>query len=182
MKKLLRKISHFFAGRKIKKDLLNRRVHRETVTFEEAKNIGVLFSAHTEEDIKTALNYIADLKSKSKTVEYIGYIAIKDYKKNHKNEEKDPHYIFDSDFDFFHRPKKELIEKFYKQQFDLLISLNYTNQFSINYISSLSAARLRVGKFSMNNVNAYDFMIDDKAENMSTFIQALNHYLNIIKK
>lgn len=182
MKKLLRKISHFFAGRKIKKDLLNRRVHRETVTFEEAKTVGVLFSAHTEEDIKTALEYIQELKNKSKNVEYIGYIAIKDYKKKHKHEVKDPHYIFDTDFDFFHRPKKELIEKFYKQQFDLLISLNYTNQFSINYISSLSAARLRVGKFSMNNVNAYDFMIDDKGESMSSYIQALNHYLNILKK
>lgn len=182
MKKLIRRISHFFAGRKIKKDLLNRRVQRETVTFDEAKNIGVLFSAHTDADIETALKYIAELKSKLKTVEYIGYIAIKDYKKIHKNEEKDPHYIFDSDFDFFHRPKKSLIEKFYKTNFDLLISLNYTNQFSINYIASLSAAKLRVGKFSVSTVNAYDFMIDDKGDSMQSYIESLNHYLNILKK
>jgi hypothetical protein len=51
MKKLIRSIGQFFAGRKLKRDLLNRRIHRETVPFSDAKTIGVLFAAHTDEDI-----------------------------------------------------------------------------------------------------------------------------------
>ena len=182
MKKLFRSIGHFFAGRKLKRALLNRRIHRETVTFSEAKNIGVLFTAHSYEDITTALNYIKDLEKIGKTVEYIGFIDIKDYKKKHKNEPANPHYIFESDFDFFHRPKRGLIQKFYKTPFDILISLNYTNQFSINYISSLSSARMRIGKFNINTVNAYDFMIDENGNTMQTYIEQLNHYIQIIKK
>jgi hypothetical protein len=182
MKKLIRRFGYFFAGRKLKRELLNRRVQRETVPFEEAKTIGVLFTAHTEEDISTALNYIHGLVDQGKVVEYIAYIAIKDYKKKRKGETIDERYIFENDFDFFHRPKLKAIEKFYKNNFDLLISLNYTNQFSINYISSLSRARMRVGKFNMNTTNAYDFMIDDKGESMQSYIEQLNHYLNILKK
>lgn len=106
MKKLFRRIGQFFAGRKLKRDLLNRRIQRETVPFNEAKTIGVLFTAHTDEDIATALNYIESLTRIGKEVEFIGFIGIKDYKKRFKNQEKDPHYIFESDFDFFHRPKK----------------------------------------------------------------------------
>ncbi len=182
MKKIFRRFGHFFAGRKLKRDLLNRRIQRETVPFNEAKTIGVLFTAHTDDDIATALKYIDSLTGIGKVVEYIGFIGIKDYKKRFKNQEKDPHYIFESDFDFFHRPKRELIDRFYKNNFDLLISLNYTNQFSLNYISSLSSARMRIGKFNMNTVNAYDFMIDDKGDSMISYIEQLNHYLQLLKK
>ncbi len=182
MKKLIKRLGYFFAGRKLNKALLNRRIHRETVAFSEANTVGVLFTAYTEEDIDTALSYIESLKSLGKSVEYIGYLAIKDYKKKRKGQVIDSHYIFESDFDFFHRPKRNLIEKFYKTDFDLLISLNYANEFSINYISSLSRARMRVGKFNVNNVNAYDFMIDDKADSMQSLIEQLNHYLQILKK
>lgn len=182
MKKIIRRLGHFFAGRKLKKELLNRRIQRETVPFDQSKSIGVLFTAHTEEDIQTALAYVKSLTDAGKEVEYIGYIAIKDYKKKNKGQEIDKRYIFESDFDFFHRPKLNVIEKFYKNNFDLLISLNYTNQFSINYISSLSRARMRIGKFNMNTVNAYDFMIDDKGETMNSYIEQVNHYLKILKK
>lgn len=182
MKKLIKRLGYFFAGRKLNKELLNRRIHRETVVFSVAKNIGILFSAYTDDDIDTALQYINELKKIGKEVEYIGYIAIKDYKKKRKSQVIEANYIFESDFDFFHRPKRNLIEKFYKTDFDVLISLNYTNAFSINYISSLSRAKMRVGKFNVNNVNAYDFMIDDKGESMTSFIEQLNHYLQILKK
>ncbi len=182
MKKVIRRIGHFFAGRNLKRELLNRRIQRETVTFAEAKTIGVLFTAHSDEDIETAFKYISDLEQQGKSVEYIGYIGIKDYLKRTKGQERNPHYIFDRDFDFFHRPKRGLIQKFYKSNFDLLISLNYTNQFSLNYISSLSSARMRIGKFYMGTVNAYDFMIDDKGESMTSYINQLNHYLQLLKK
>lgn len=182
MKKIIRQLGYFFAGRKLKKELLNRRIQRETVQFDQSKTIGVLFTAHTEEDIQTALKYVNSLTEVGKEVEYIGYIAIKDFKKKNKGKEIDKRYIFESDFDFFHRPKLNVIEKFYKNNFDLLISLNYTNQFSINYISSLSRARMRIGKFNINTVNAYDFMIDDKGETMISYIEQLNHYLKILKK
>jgi len=74
------------------------------------------------------------------------------------------------------------IRSFYKQHFDMLISLNYSNQFSLNYISSLSSAKLRIGKFNTNAIAAFDFMIDDKGDQMHTFIVQLNHYLQQLKK
>ncbi len=182
MKKIFRQISHFFARKTLKRNLLNRRIHRETMMFQDTKEIGLLFVAHSDEDIETANKYIDKLKSEGKKVEFIGYIAIKDYQKKHKGEEKNPNYIFDNDFDFFHRPRFGSIEKFYKKEFDLLISLNYSNQFSLNYISSLSRAKLRVGKFNQSSVAAYDFMIDDKANSMESLIEQLTHYLQKIKK
>lgn len=182
MKKIIKKIRQFFAGRHLKRDLVNRRIKRETVSYEEAKKVGLIFTAHSEKDIQSSLEYIELLKNDGKQVEFIGYIDIKDYHKTHKNESINPHFIFAKDFDFFHRPKKSLIEKFYKEPFDLLISLNYTNEFSMNYISSLSSARLRIGKFNSNAMNAFDFMIDDKGETLETYIEQLKHYIHKLKK
>ena len=182
MKKLYRQISHFFARRTLKRNLLNRLVPRQTVMFSDAHTIGVLFVAHAQSDIDTAHQYIQDLEKKGKQVSYIGLIDIKDYKKTHKDTSINPNYIFSNDFDFFHRPKMAAIKSFYKQNFDMLISLNYSNQFSLNYISSLSRAKLRIGKFNTNAVAAFDFMIDDKGDQMQTFIDQLNHYLQQLKK
>ena len=182
MKKLYRQISHFFARRTLKRNLLNRLVPRETVMFSDAQTIGVLFAAHTQSDIDTAHQYIQSLEKKGKQVSYIGLIDIKDYKKNLKDTSINPNYIFANDFDFFHRPKLAAIRSFYKQHFDMLISLNYSNQFSLNYISSLSSAKLRIGKFNTNAIAAFDFMIDDKGDQMHTFIDQLNHYLQQLKK
>jgi hypothetical protein len=181
MKRQLKKITHLFARRKLKRDLLNRRVPRETVMWSEARRVGVLFCAHTDAELQTAHEFIGELKALGKDVEYLGYIAIKDYRKKHK-EIKDPHYIFDRDFDFFHRPKRGLIEKFYKQEFDLLLSLNHTNPFSLNYIASLSRARLRTGRYHPGNVNAYDFMIDDPSGDLVHYIDTMRHYLKELKK
>ena len=61
MKKLYRQISHFFARRTLKRNLLNRLVPRETVMFSDANTIGVLFAAHHQSDIDTAHQYIQDL-------------------------------------------------------------------------------------------------------------------------
>lgn len=182
MKKLFQKVKLFFAGRKLKRALLNRRYQRETVTLEEAKRIAILFSAYNEEDIKTAEAYIQSLRNEGKEIEYIAYIGIKNYLKLHKGQAINPNYIFDRDFDFFHRPKRKFIEKFFKERFDILISLNHSNNFSINYIASLSAARMRVGKYAENAVNAYDFMIDDGGQGMAEYIDQLKHYLQKLRK
>ena len=65
MKKLYRQISHFFARRTLKRNLLNRLVPRETVMFSDANTIGVLFAAHHQSDIDTAHQYIQDLEKKA---------------------------------------------------------------------------------------------------------------------
>jgi hypothetical protein len=180
MKKYWKKIGFYFARKELRRELKNRKTKRETVSFDEAKKIGVLFVANTDADIQTAYDYIEQLKTQ-KQVEYLGLITIKDYKKKNK-EVKDSAFIFGSDFNFFHHPKKSFIENFYKTDFDLLLSLNYTNNFTLNYISSLSKARLRVGKYYPNNVNAYDLMIDNKEQDMKSYIDQLQHYIHIIKK
>ncbi len=181
MKKYFKRIAFYFGRRHLKRNLLNRRVQRETVTFAEAKHIGLLFTAHSEEDIATAHAYISELKQKGKEVDYIGLILIKDYRKKNK-ENINPHYIFESDFDIFHRPGKSMIEQFYKKDFDLLLSLNYTHAFSINYIASLSKAKLRVGKYSPNITIAYDFMINEPRTDLKSYIDTLQHYLGELKK
>lgn len=180
MNKFFKNIGFFFGKRHLKRNLINRRLERKTMSFSEAKNIGVLFVAHTDHDLQTAHQYIDELKQQGKEVSYIGLIMIKDYKRKNK-EFSHSNYIFDSDFDLFHRPKRKFILKFYKQEFDILISLNYTHQFSLNYIASLSHAKLRIGKYHINNINAYDFMIDHSGIQLEDFIKPLNHYLNQIK-
>lgn len=77
-----------------------------------------------------------------------------------------------------HTRVKDFIEK----EFDLLIDLSLHDNFTLKYISGLSKALCRVGKFSETNAEYYDLMIDLKPS-MTTddYIGHVQHYLTVIK-
>jgi hypothetical protein len=82
------------------------------------------------------------------------------------------HYLYRKGFDFFskndlnwyYRPVSPLAMQFMDEPFDLLLNLSLEDHFPIHYITTLSQATFKAGRFFPTD-ESLDFMIDIEKEN-----------------
>ena len=86
--------------------------------------------------------------------------------------------------DYFYCPSSPEAEEFIKRKFDILIDLNFEKRFPLEYISSLSAAGLKVGIFdSENEAHTFDMMMDmKKSTDKGEYLTQVIHYLEIVNR
>lgn len=180
---LLEKTRVAVANKLLTAELRRKRIKHETVTFEEAKEIGLLFSVSQMDDLHTAISFKNELEESGKKVTTLGVVRLKDFEKTHAAQFPDVEFIPPKSLNYLLKPSGPQINKFVKHEFDLLISLNLTNHFALSYISGFSKAKLRVGPYNPGNILCYDFMIRPNPHaTLSDLISEIRHYLNIIKK
>lgn len=183
MIRLLEKTRTAVASKLLAAELKRKRIRHETVTFEEAKNIGLLFSAVDLEDLSTILEFREELIGAGKKVNAIGMIRIKDFEKKHAADYPDLQFISSKNLNFLLKPKGPATTRFARQDFDMLISLNHLNVVSLNYVAGISKAKLRIGPYYPNTLLSYDFMIrPGTPKDLRSLITEIRHYLKMIKK
>jgi hypothetical protein len=153
---------------------LKEQVHVPVVcTLNEAKNIGIIYNATEVVSFEIIRNLVKGISRESVTVTVLGYVDSK---------KLIDHYLYRKGFDFFSKnelnwyfkPIARVVEQFIKEPFDLLIDLSLDDYYPIRYISAVSPALFKVGRFSPKN--AYlDFMIDIEKEK-----QTMQHVHNEI--
>ena len=85
------------------------------------------------------------------------------------------------DLTWFYKPIHAQVRDFIDKEFDLLIDLSMQDNFPLKYIAGLSNAMLRVGKYSEENTQYYDLMIDTSSTMTSDeYLGQIRHYLTII--
>jgi len=171
------KIGRYF----FKKDIA--RVHRSTkmLNLQDAKNIGVIYDASSETDYTVVCDFVKSLQDKSKNVKALGFVNFKEV----------PHYCFPKlSFDYFtkknlnwyKKPDNKAIQDFIKIEFDILFDLNIHTIFPLLYITSNSFSTYKIGRFSENYKQLYDFMIEVPNEtSIKEFIEHITHYSTNIK-
>ena len=124
-----------------------------TLNFAAAKSIGILFDASKVENISAIKEYAQHLKSLGKNVELYG--LYKDKKQVQDN-------VFDhftmADVNWLHVPREGIINSFGVKPFDLLLSLHNETVLPLEYISALSKAKCRVGRYIKDKTYCYDLM------------------------
>jgi hypothetical protein len=79
----------------------------------------------------------------------------------------------------FYVPVSREAEMFIARDFDILIDLNFKNQFSLHCISALSKAAFKVGLVGTDSV--FDLMMDMKnPQDIGTYLGHVIHYLEMI--
>jgi hypothetical protein len=127
-----------------------------------AETIGILFNATHEVSFEIVKEMVKKLSSKENDIEVLGYVDSK---------QMIDHYLYRKGFEFFtrnqlnwyYKPMAEIVEKFIKKPFDLLIDLSLDNPFPIRYIVSCSAAKFKAGRY-LHSEDYLDFMIDIEKE------------------
>jgi len=139
------------------------------------KTLGIIFDASeisAQNQIKEFLKSIP-----KKDIEYfiIGYIPNHKMKHNYISDQT-WQYFTEKDFSFFMQAKNEAIISFCNHKLDLLMVLDTTYHFPIDWISSMSLARFKAGKSGFYN-NSLDFMIDLQDNSINSLLKQLEHYL-----
>ncbi len=162
-------------NRHIRKRLQNHHVTHSTVSFSQAKKIGILFEASDIENYGIVRKYAESYKSKGKQVKILGYI-------NNKNPNTSVGFDFFSkkEINWMLKPKAHVVDQFINQEFDILINAYLEPVIPLLYISTFSKAQLRVGIYYPDHLNVADMMITINGEaNLDNLFQEVEHYLNI---
>ena len=157
------------------------RKHKQVISFEQAKKIGMLYDATNEQDYEMVKQYIKGIRADHKEVFALGYVDKKQLPVSQ---------FAQLGLDFF--TKKDLkwnmipdsleIRNFINEQFDILINLNEGNCFPLNYITAMSKAKFRIGRYHKKNLSNFDFLIEaGNSTSLSNYIKEVDRYLRIIK-
>lgn len=163
----------------LQKRLRNRRREKSISNFETSKLVGVVFKTDNQSDfeiVKQFLHFITDLDNKVVALCFVDSKKVPDYYLLRKG------YNFFSrrDLNVFFLPKTYFILDFIEKPFDILINLCTDNNFPLTYITGLSRAKLKIGKFRENQ-NLFDLMIDTSKDNSVNYlIEHIKHYVPIL--
>jgi len=148
----------------------------------EAKSFAILFEASKIEDVDLVKKYVTYLKELKKKVRIVGFF----------NTEFPPDFTYSKlEYEFFSvkelswnlKPSGTFLNSFLEEEFDVLIDLNLDDHFPLKYISTLSRARFKVGKFSNENEKIQDLLIDIAPnKTFKYFLQQVDIYLDMINK
>jgi hypothetical protein len=159
-----------------------RSTRRCTMTnLKNARKIGILYTLDEVPDYERVSEFVATLQSDQKEVKALGFVKNKILVERFL-----PKLCYDffsmKDLTWFYKPMHRQVKDFIDKEFDLLIDLSLQDNFPLKYISGLSNALFRVGKFSDHNLDYYDLMIDLKPTMTSEeYLSQIQHYLTVIK-
>lgn len=128
----------------------------------DAKHIGIIFNATEYVSFEIIRNLVKDLMIDSRKITVLGYV---DSKKVIDS------YLYRKGFDFFSKnelnwyfkPVSPVVDAFIKEPFDLLIDLSLEDHYPIQYITTLSPASFKAGKYAPDDT-CLDLMIDIEKE------------------
>jgi hypothetical protein len=131
-------------------------------TLSEAKNIGIVYDATEYISFEIIRDLVKLLSNNSISISVLGYVDSK---------KLIDHYLYRKGFDFFcktdlnwyYKPVSSQTERFINEPFDILINLSLEYKFPIYYISSVSKASFKTGRYSLADTSL-DFMIDIEKE------------------
>lgn len=160
-----------------------KRLKRKVKAFslEKASTIGVLYNATNRNDEEIAKKFIQYLKEERKEVLSLGFIDSKS-----SSELIHPiinyTYFDQNDLSKSLVPKGNDVKKFINKPFSVLIDLTIKDCFPLEYISSLSHAKFKVGAQGSYRDNVCDLIIDvDENSTLKFLIIQIKHYLKMIK-
>ena len=179
---LLKDIQERIGRLKLKKE--QKRLKRKVKAFgiDKASTIGVLYDATNRSEAETVKKFIHYLKEERKDVVSLGYIDSKETSEL-INPILDYTFFDQNDLSKSLVPVGDDVELFTNKSFSILIDLNTKGDcFPIEYVSSLSGAKFKVGANGSYRDNVCDLIIDVKENAKLEFlIIQVKHYLKMIK-
>jgi hypothetical protein len=174
--RLREKIGQYYLNKKMSET----RVHHDLVSLPSARKVGILYVLEDVPDYERVSQFVALLQQENKEVKALGFVRRKNLIERFL-----PKLSFDffslRDLSWFYQPVRGKVKEFIEKEFDLLIDLSISESFPLRYISGLSKAICRVGRFSEKHASCYDLMIAAKpAYNAEEYLQQVMHYLTII--
>ncbi|MCD4773147.1 MAG: hypothetical protein K8R41_07195 [Bacteroidales bacterium] len=178
---IFRKIEKVTAGFVLRKEFKKVKRIRKLVNLHDAKEIGVLFIVNDKAEYNKVSKFINLLQNENKNVKALAFVKSKNLK-----EQIMPKLSYDlftsKNLNWFKKPLGVFVKDFIEKKFDILINLDYTDCFPIQYLLALSHAKLKVGIDDTKSADYLDIMIKTKlGSDLDLFTNEVVHYLSILK-
>lgn len=166
-----------------RKELKKLKLKHEIVGFDEALKIGMLYDATDERDYEMVKAYVKTVRSNyKKDILAMGFVDKKELPQS-QFAQYGLDFFTRKDLNFKMIPVNPIVDNFIKEKFDILVNLNSGKCFPLRYISAMSNARFRVGRYSKSNTDCYDMMVKLTGEPpIKTVIEEIEHFLKLLKK
>ena len=169
------KLGEFILKRKLKAHNRQRAVY----SLNTARPIGIVYNATHQDTFETTRQFVKHLFDIDKKVAALGFVDHKEIV-DFYTARRGFNFFCRKNVNWYGRPSNPAVDEFIAKDFDILIDLSMDDNFSIRYITSLSKAKFKVGRFT-DKADLYDFMVDiSKKRELGFFIQQVKHYLTII--
>ena len=177
---MLNKIRTIIGNYFLKAELSKNENSRKVTNFRNARKIGILYTLDDVPDYETVSGFVSQLQHDHKEVKALGFVKNKILVTRFL-----PKLSYDfftlKDVNWFYKPVNEKIRHFIENDFDFLIDLSLKDSLPLKFISGLSHAWCRIGRFSQENTAYYDIMIDLKSPlTLNEYILQITHYLTRI--
>lgn len=181
---LLKKIKLAIANRALKLELQD--TTREKIpykfNFDKVITVGILFDATNSDDLEIVKRYVVYMREHRKKVKAIGFFNTKVIPSlAYSKLEYD--FLSAKELNWYGKPSSVIVKNFIHEEYDLLIDLNVHDHFVLKYISALSKAKFKVGKYNEKDESIYDMMIDaDNTQTLKYFLRQADTYIAMLNK
>jgi hypothetical protein len=123
-----------------------------------ARNMGILFNATENTSFEIVKEMVKKLPGGESKIRVLGYVDDKNVAENYLYR-KGFDFFSKSDLNWYYKPISAVAEKFMLEPFDLLLNLCLDDPFPVQYITSVSPALFKAGRYFPAN-QSLDLMID----------------------
>ncbi len=149
---------------------------RESTAFQKAKFVGIIFAIEGMEKHKAVKRFIKDLEDEGKEVEVLTYLG-----KGRDNHEFLFDFIAPGDISFWGNITNQRALTFAEKEFDYLFNFDNSRNHVIENILARSKAKCRVGCYSKENLDFFEFMVQPQSVGTEgSIVGDLSHYVRKI--
>jgi len=178
---MIESIRKILTNYRLKRDLADNNISHETVNFDAAKKIGLLYDATESKNFEVVKEYVKDVRSRQKEILALGFVDKKVLPQN-QFAQLGLDFFTRKDLNWQQFPVSLEVSNFIKEPFDIVVNLSDNAVFPLRYIAAVSKAKFRVGRFDSSSVPCYDMMIEASPEtDLKQFIKQAEDYLRKIK-
>lgn len=175
--KLWDDIRNYFYQKNIEGKLRGANTKRHLTNLRNAKTIGIVYDSTNPDNDIIITKFAEHLRNEGKTVEILAFIN--DKKIDHK---ADIEVFNTNNINWNLTPADERVEKFAAKNFDLFLACFLEQNFPLEYVARVSAAKWRIGHFDETKTDYYEMMINTGGKNdLQYFLNQTTHFLNEIK-
>lgn len=152
------------------------------MNIDSANSIGIVYCADDPGDVEFIKNYIQSIRNKGKLVKSLGFIHVKELPLG-LNGSMMHQYFALKELNWYFKPSSQFIDNFVNDEFDILMDFGLPEQLPIMFISSMSRAKCKVGRYLKKYVELYDVMIEaDENKKLEYVVNTTHSYMMLLNK
>lgn len=152
------------------------------MNIDSAGTVGILYCGDNAADVERMKKYVHTLRDMGKQVKSLGFINIKEVPPGLNGSEMHQYFSL-KELNWYGKPSSQFIHNFVKEEFDMLFDFGLSSQLPILFVTSMSKAKCKVGRYLEKYVDLYDVMIEaDENKKLDYVIQTTNDYMMALNK